>query len=245
MVQPDFETATMVAKKITAAKKRVSATSPQTHIAADGAVHIVLQPTVPAPDPLEVKLAYCFQNIRDNFKKYNTKAKYHLNSQFIQPKAEQKIINDCFNKDEELKQLMKYLNIALNDFANNLKRFLKSVQNTDYQLVISPADGTSANVSIAVKNAKGRQVGPFLRTGLYQDNHDGYTRLNVSVGYVGKRNKKITTHSFSYDSFYRAKDYAERRGDKEYLKTDQQVWHDTFKDVRIKEIKKDLKCKHY
>ena len=245
MAQFDLETATMVAKKITAAKKRVSATSPQTHIAADGAVHIVLQPTVPAPDPLEVKLAYCFQNIRDNFKKYNTKAKYHLNSQFIQPKAEQKIINDCFNKDEELKQLMKYLNIALNDFANNLKRFLKSVQNTDYQLVISPADGTSANVSIAVKNAKGRQVGPFLRTALCQDNHDGYTRMNVSVGYMGKRNQKITTHSFSFDSFYKAKDLAERRGDKEYLKTEQQVFHDRFKDVRARELEKELRCKHY
>ncbi|MBQ7632895.1 MAG: hypothetical protein IJS88_02115 [Alphaproteobacteria bacterium] len=244
MAQPDCETATLVANKITAAKERVSATLGQTHMAADGALHIVLQPIVPAPNPLEVKLEYCFRNIRDNFKKYNTKAKYHLNSQFIQPKAEQKIINDCFNKDEELKQLMKYLNITLNDFSQNLKRFMKGAENTDYNVDISPADGSSANVTIAVKNAKGRKIGPFLQTALYQDNHDGYTRLNVSVGYMSKHNKKITTHSLSYDSVYKPEDLVERRGDKEYLKTEQQVQHDKFKDVKVKKMHRDLRFKY-
>ena len=244
MAQPDFETATLVADKITAAKERMSATLGQTHMAADGAVHIVLQPTVPAPDPLNIKLEYCFRNIRDNFKKYNTKAKYHLNSNFIRPKAEQKIINDCFNKDEELKQLMKYLNITLNDFSQNLKRFMKGAESTDYSVDISPADGSSANINIAVKNAKGRKIGPFLQTTLYQDNHDGYTRLNVSVGYMSKHNKKITTHSLSYDSVYKPEDLAERRGDKEYLKTEQQVQHDKFKDINVKKMRSDLRFKY-
>lgn len=244
MVQPDLATDVAVAEKITAAKKRVSAAKSLTHIDSEGAVHIVLQPEVAAPDPLDVKLSYLFEGIRDNFKRYNTKAKYHLNSQFIQPKAEQKIINDCFNKDEELKQLMKYLNIALNDFAKNFKRFMRSVQNTDYEPVVSPRDGTSPNLSIAVKNAKGRQVGPFLRTALYQDNHDGYTRLNVSIGYVGKRNKKIVTHSFSNGPDYKPNSLVERRGDKEYLKTEQQVLHDEFCGLNVQKLKTDLKYKH-
>lgn len=232
------------ARKIVALKERKTSIPALTQVDNQGALHIIMQSQKPAPDPIDVKLNYCFQGIRDNFKKYNTKAKYHLNSHFIAPHAEQKIINDCFNKDEDLKRLMKYLNISLNEFAANLKRFLKSVQNTDYQPVISTANYNSPNLTIEVRNAKGQQIGPFLRTGLYQDNIDGYTRMDVSIGYVGKKRKRVVTHSFSYDLNRKVDDYAERRGEEEALKTEAQIIHDKFSGINMKELKRNLKIKH-
>jgi hypothetical protein len=232
------------ARKIIALKERKTSGSALTMVDDQGALHIVMQPQKPAPDPIDVKLNYCFQGIRDNFKKYNTKAKYHINSRFIAPHAEQKIINDCFNKDEDLKRLMKYLNISLNEFAANLKRFLKSVQNTDYQPVISTANYNSPNLTIEVRNAKGKQIGPFLRTGLYQDNHDGYTRMDVSIGYVSKKRKKVVTHSFSYDINCKADEYTERHGNEEVLKNEAQIVHDKFSNINVKELKRNLKIKH-
>ncbi len=244
MAQPHLATEGAVADKIAAAKKRVSAAKALSHIASDGAVHIVLPPETVTPNPMEKKLAVCFEGIRENFKKYNTKAKHHINSYIVAPEHEQDTIDRYFGGDKELQKLMKHLDTVLSDFADNLKRFIKSVQNTDYKPVFSPENGKSDNFSITVKNAKGRDVGPFLRTVLYQDNHDGYTRMDVSVGYIGKQRQKIVTHSLSCDVNRRVGNLSERRGDKEYLKTENQAIHDEFCRYDMKELKSSLKRKY-
>jgi len=206
-------------------------------------IHVALPQKHSSFDSLDAKLEYCFRTVRDNFKKYNTKAKHKLISYVIAPEAEQSTINRYFKNDEELKQLMKYLNMALNDFARNLERFMRNVKNTDYQVVITPKDSNSANLSIAVKNSKGRQAGPFLHTAVCQDNSDGYSRLNVSIGYVSKNRKKIITHFFSYDTDYKVDNLVEQRGNKKYLKTESQVMHDRFSKINVDKLHKSLKFK--
>lgn len=244
MTQTIVKAPSVAAQKIAALKERKASSLAPIKVDDNGMLHIVIHPPVAAPDPLDVQLDYCFKGIRDNFKKFNTKAKYHLNSYFIEPKAEPKVINNYFNNDEELKCLMKYLNISLNDFAANLKRFLHNVKNTDYKLDIFPQDYSSPNIHIIIKNSKGRQAGPFLLTAIRQDNVDGYNRLDVVIGYVSKKRKKVMTHYFSYDTRRKAEDYKENHNSTERLKTEKQILHDEFNDLNMKELAQSLKLKH-
>lgn len=244
MVRFTSTPAGLATEKLATLRERMLPIPTISHTQSDTATRITMHSAAPAPDGLDADFYYRLQSVRDNFKKYNTKAKWKISSYVFAPNAEQKRINDCFNKDAELKRLTKYLNISLNEFAQNLKRFMRSIKDTDYKLIITPANPNSPNLNIVIKNSKGRQIGPFLTTSLCQDNSDGYSRLNVSIGYIGKAREKVPTHFFSYNADRNIDEYVEQRGDRQALRTERQINHDHFSKFSNKKMLTDLRYKY-
>ena len=177
------------------------------------------------------KFANIFDIIRQNFKNYITKTAYHLNSQNIIESLEQQHIDNLYKKDEKLQHLMKCLDIALEDFAKNTVRFMPNTKNTDYKLDIFIGGKNNTNVRIVFKNAQEKQIGPFLSTHITTSPTDKYDMLTVNIGYIDKHKKTVLTHSFGFDMLEDVNIITEQRGDTTNLKTNEQIYHDKFKDT--------------
>ncbi|MBR1825293.1 MAG: hypothetical protein IJ770_01750 [Alphaproteobacteria bacterium] len=239
-----------VTDKLKEIKKRVLPQCPplpMTNIDNNMAAHIVYTQNADNKKlknyAVKMKFADVFDIIRQNFKNYTTKAAHHLNSRFIQPDAEQELIDLHYKGDEKLHRLMLYLDIALKDFEKNVARFMPNTENTDYKLDISVSGMDKSDIRIGFKNAEGKQIGPFLSTHVTTSPLDRYDMLTVNIGYIDKHKQPILTHTFSYDVLENADIMAEQRGDKSYLKTTEQIRHDKFKDMSVKANKERLRSK--
>lgn len=221
---------------------------PMTHIDDNLNAHIIFTPLTNNNKPLKhytvkSEFADVFEFIRKNFKNYTTKAAHHLNSYYIQPLAEQKLIDKYFADDKKLQQLAQYLDTALKEFEQNALRFMPNVKDTDYKLDISVSERNNTAVSIGFRNAEGKQIGPFLSTHITTSPLDGYDYLSVTIGYKDKHKQPIITRSFDYEVLAEADNMTEKRGDKTYFKTHEQMMHDDFADTTVKKVKDALKHK--
>lgn len=195
------------------------AQKPMTHIDGNtGAAHIVFTPSEDNA-PKQPDLKEVLQIVRDNFSQYAQKAAHHP----IKP--------------EDVARLSTYLDIALKDFENNVKRFMPNIKNTDYKLEISVGERNKTAVRIGFKNPQGQQIGPFLSTNIISSPQD---MLTVNIGYVDKHKEKIYTHSFGYDSLKDVDGYVEKRGDKTYLKTREQIISDKTVKTTMKQTRDRL-----
>ena len=208
--------------KIKELEERLSQ-KPVTLIDENGAAHIVFTPSENnAPEVPDLKET--LQIVRDNFSRYTENAIHDLKTTKI---------------------LSTYLDIALKDFANNVQRFMPNIKNTDYKLEISVNERNKTSVRIGFKNPQGKRIGPFLTTHITSMPYD---MLSVDIGYIDKHKKPVYTHSFGHDSIKNVKDadnYMEKRGDKTFMKTEDQRRHDKYKDVVIKETQRRLERKFY
>lgn len=225
--------------KIAELQKRVQQ-KPLMQIDSNGDAHIVFQPLPEQP----VDLAACFKAIRDNFKVYTTKGKHHINSHFLAPNAEKKVIKRKFSEDKELQRLSACLNTKLLEFEKNVRRFAPSVKDAGYELEIKMGGKNNHSVSIGFKNKDGKQVGPFLETHITTSPLDHYDCLTVNIGYIDKHKKRVYTHVFDYNLLNDKDLITEQHGSETHIKTASQLFHDKFKDSVIKENKARLKSKH-
>ena len=226
--------------KIAELQKRVQQ-KPLTQIDADGDVHIVFQPL---PEQPTADLNACFKAIRDNFKVYTTKSKYHINSHFLAPNTEKKVIKRKFSEDRNLQKLSECLNTKLLEFEKNVKRFAPTVKDSGYKLEIKMGGKNNHSISIGFENKDGKQVGPFLETHLTTSPLDNYDSLTVNIGYIDKHKKRVYTHIFDYNLLNNENLLTEQHGDATRIKTASQLFHDKFNDGIIKENKLRLKSKH-
>lgn len=226
--------------KIAELQKRAQHT-PLTQIDSNGYAHIVFRP---APEQPPINLENCFKAIRDNFKIYTTKAKHHINSHFLAPNTEKKLIERKFSDDAELQKLAEYLDTSLLEFEKNVKRFAPTVKDSGYELEIKMGGKNNYSVSIGFKNSAGKQVGPFLETHITTSPLDNYDCLTVNIGYIDKHKKRVYTRSFDYNLLNDKDIMVEQRGEETHLKTNTQLIHDKLKDSIIKENKTQLKRKH-
>ena len=203
--------------KIKELEERLSQ-KPVTLIDENGAAHIVFTPSENNA-PKQPDLKEVLQIVRDNFSQYAQKAAHHP------------------IKSEDVARLSTYLDIALKDFENSVKRFMPNIKNTDYKLEISVSERNKTAVRIGFKNPEGKQIGPFLSTNIISSPQD---MLTVNIGYVDKHKDKIYTHSFGYDALEDVDGYVEKRGDKTYLKTREQIISDKTVKTTIKQTRSRL-----
>lgn len=230
--------------KLASLQKRSQSNLPITNIDSKKRVHIMYTPSATAPlsdNQPSFNIKKELDIVRRNFKKYTTKAAHRMNSYFILPEKEQEAIDKNFAADEKLQRLAKYLDIALKDFENNVKRFIPNVKNTDYKLDISVGGSDESSVRIGFKNAAGKEIGPFLKTHITTFNEWDY--LSVSIGYI-KNNKRVDIHTFGYNVLDNVDNMAEKRGNETFLKTDTQMRHDKQVQTTMKNMKSRIKYKH-
>ena len=208
--------------KLKELEKRI-AQKPMTHIDENGAAHIVFTPSENNA-PKQPDLKEVLQIVRDNFSQYAQKAAHHP----IKP--------------DTVQRLSTYLDIALKDFENSVKRFMPNIKNTDYKLEISVSERNKTAVRIGFKNPEGKQIGPFLSTHITSSPQD---MLAVDIGYMDKHKKPVYTHSFGHESLEDADNYMEKRGDKTFMKTEKQRHHDKYKDIIEKETRRRFERKLY
>ena len=218
--------------------------TPLTQVENGGDAHVVFNPMPSVKASEAANFAYVFDSIRRNFKKYTTEAEYHLVPYNRQPEDEQKLIDRFFSQSDTLQRLAKYLDLALLDFETGALRFMQGAQNSDYKPDISIGGKNNENVYIGFKDAKGRQRGPFLSSHVVVSPLNQYDMLSVSIGYIDKHKKAILTHSFDYDVLQNADKYAEIRGDKVFMKNEEQLRHDKYAANKIRQTKERLKNKY-
>lgn len=232
--------------KIAKLQERLQQSTPLTQMDGDGNAHIVFS----APNAAENSssgpdLQACFKAIRDNFKYYTTKAKRHINTHFLAPNTEQKVVDSNFAKDKDLQKLAKYLDMTLKNFETNVKRFLPSIKNTDYKLEIRMGGKNNHSINIGFKNSEGKQIGPFLETHITTSPLTLYDFYTINIGYMDKHKQRVYTHSFDYNILNEIDNYTEQRGNKTFLKTNSQRSHDTFAQTTVRQNKKRLSAKYH
>ena len=228
--------------KIAELQKRLLQNRPITLVNTSGEAHILFNSA--KKRPTDVNLSPVFQDIRHNFKNYTVKAKHHINSHFLAPNAEQKVIDTKYDGDIQLQKLAKYLDRSLQDFEKNVNRFLPNIQNTDYKLEININGKNNQHVSIGFKNEQGKQIGPYLETHITTSPLDGYDVLSVDIGYINKHKQRVCTTSFGYDSIRDVDNYEEQRGNETFIKTDSQRHHDKYQKLLTAEAKSRLQKKN-
>lgn len=203
--------------------KEKAISTPMAQMDEDGAVHIVFVPKQ-EENSIATDLKDTFDIIRQNFEKYTKNAVKQ------------------FKDYEKIPRLKKYLDTALQEFAQNINRFMPNIQNTDYKFNVSVSGREKTDVRIGFKNPQGKQIGPFLSTHITSSPQD---MLAVDIGYMDKHKKPVYTHSFGYESLEDVDNYMEKRGDKTFMKTEKQRHHDKYKDIIEQETRRRLERKLY
>ncbi|MBP1531891.1 MAG: hypothetical protein ILA52_00120 [Alphaproteobacteria bacterium] len=214
--------------------------------AVDTAIEIPLLPHYKAvkQKQLDIKLDNALQTVRNCFKTYITKAKYHINSGLLRKNALNLLIDKHYNNDENLQILAGYLAIALINFKKNVKKFQKNIENTECKLCTEIKGSKNTDVKIHFMNKKGKKIGPFLQTHIVVSPITRYDMLAISIGYMDKHKKPVVTHYFGYDVLENIGEYMERRGMQAYFKTNKQINERKELPWRIKEKKEKLQEKY-